>query len=89
MDFVVTTYGFVLFSYWDELYPEQSEITSTQLFELGFGKSFGWGTNTESEVLEQLSEKQIIRLNKQLMPYTVLRLADLSYLTNNLYSELC
>lgn len=82
-------YSFILFEYWDEYYIDQAEISSIQLDELNFGKVFGWSETTEYTVLECLAEKDIIRLNRQLMPYTILRLTDKEDLISKLYSELC
>ena len=62
------------------------------LFCLSYGmkcKLFGWDEQKEYEVLEQLSDKGIIRLNRQLVPYTILRLTDKDTVMERLYSELC
>ena len=82
-------YATVLWGYWDEYYPEQDEISSVQFAELGFGKAFGWDVKNEYEVMEHLADKELIRMNRQLMPYTILKLATEDELINNLYSELC
>lgn len=74
---------------WDEFYPEQDEISSVQFAELGFGKAFGWDLKAEYEVMEHLADRGLIRMNRQLMPYTILKLVTEDELTNNLYSELC
>ena len=39
-------------------------------------------------MLEHLSEIGIIRLNRQLVPYTILKLADKDAMIEKLYSEL-
>lgn len=82
-------YAYVLFEYWDEIFSAQEEISAIQLVELNFGKSFGWDEQHEYEALEHLSDKGIIRLNRQLVPYTILRLADKETIMEKLYSELC
>jgi hypothetical protein len=82
-------YAFILFELWDEMYGEQEEISSVQLAAVCFGKLFGWDEQKEYEVLEQLSDKGIIRLNRQLVPYTILRLTDKDTVMERLYSELC
>lgn len=82
-------YATVLWKYWDEFYPEQDEISSVQFAELGFGKVFGWDLKAEYEVMEHLADRGLIRMNRQLMPYTILKLVTEDELTNNLYSELC
>ena len=82
-------YALVLWSLWDDEYSKQDEISSIQLDELSFGKVFGWNLEQEYKVLEALSDKGIVRLNRQLMPYTILRLTSNDVLMDRLYSELC
>lgn len=82
-------YAYILFELWDELFIEQEEISSIQFAELNFGKVFGWDESSEYEVLEHLSDKGIIRLNRQLVPYTIFRLSDKDEVMKRLYSELC
>ena len=82
-------YAFILFELWDELFADQEEISSVQFDSLNFGRIFGWNEQREYEVLEHLSDKGIIRLNRQLVPYTILRLTDKNMVMEKLYSELC
>lgn len=82
-------YAFVLLEYWKEAYPDQDEITSDQLKEFHFGDVFGWDMQEEYVILEHLADKGILRLNRQLMPYTVLKMAESGDLVDKLYSELC
>jgi len=81
-------YAYILYSYWDEVVPNQNEISSDELETICFRQSFGWNLKEEYDVLEKLSDKGVIRLNRQLMPYTILRLVDKSDLLDKLYSEL-
>lgn len=81
--------AYILWEYWEELFPEQEEISSVQLEELRFGKAYGWDTQTEYKVLEHLADEGLIRMNRQLMPYTILRLVDKNTLAERLYSKLC
>jgi hypothetical protein len=85
----IYVYAYVLLSYWEEFFSEQDEITSVQLDELGFGEAFGWDTQDEYQVLEKLSDMGLIRMNRQLMPYTILRQMDEDNIAGKLYSELC
>jgi len=82
-------YAYILDSYWEELFPDQAEISSVEFEKLGFGSCFCWDSKTEYEVLEKLSDKGLIRMNRQLMPYTILKLTDKDELLDKLYSELC
>lgn len=86
-------YGYILFEYWDKLKQKEDmasndEITITELEKLGFHHVFGWGIDKLNYVLERLSERELIRLNKQLMPYTILRLTTKESLLKLIYSEL-
>ena len=85
----IYVYAYTLLSYWDEIFPDQDEITSNQLVNLCYGNAFGWDTQAEYQVLEQLSDYGIIRMNRQLMPYTILKLIEKDNLIVKLYSELC
>lgn len=82
-------YALALFEYWDEIYLDQKEISSVQLQAVGFGKCFGWNEMKEYEILEYLSDKGIIRLNRQLAPYTILRFFEKDEIIEKLYSQLC
>jgi len=82
-------YAYVLWEYWNESFTEQDEISSIQLEQLSFGKAFGWDVQTEYIILEHLADKGLIRMNRQLMPYTILKLVDKDTLVERLYSELC
>ncbi|MFT4144308.1 MAG: hypothetical protein QM644_07600, partial [Mobilitalea sp.] len=82
-------YTYILFEYWDELFDNQEEISSIQLEALNYGKVFGWDMQTEYELLQHLSDKGLLRLNRQLMPYSILRLVDKDAVLGKLYSELC
>ncbi len=82
-------YAWVLWVYWEELHSKQEEISSIQFAELGFGKAFGWDTQSEYEVMEHLADRGLIRMNRQLMPYTILKLTKKEALIGRLYSELC
>ncbi len=93
----VYLYAYVFFIYWNEWYENtqgsdvisKDEITSEQLKEIGFRFPFGWSEKEEYDVLECLSDKNLIRMNRQLSPYTIRRLTDEETLIGELYSELC
>lgn len=85
----IYAYAIAFLTYWNEMYPSQDEITSVQMDELHFGEVFGWDMQSEYAVLEHLSDKGIIRMNRQLTPYTILKLVDVEELYCRLYSELC
>ena len=80
--------GYIFYDLWNHVFSDEVEITSTQLEELGFRNCFGWNRGDEQEILEQLSDSGLIRINKQLTPFTVIRLDDINHVLQNLYSEL-
>lgn len=82
-------YAYVLMEYWEEFYSNRDEITSSQLRELHYGDVFGWNILEEYEAIEHLADKGIVRLNRQLMPYTILKLLESEDVVGRLYSELC
>lgn len=82
-------YAYILYELWDEMFQNQEEISSVQFSTLNYGKIFGWNEQREYEVLEHLSDRGIIRLNRQLVPYTILRLTEKDAVIKRLYSELC
>lgn len=82
-------YAYILWMLWDEQIANQDEISSIQFESLNFGDIFGWNEEQEYKVLENLSDAGIIRLNRQLMPYTILKLISIDVLVDKLYSELC
>lgn len=85
----IYAYAIAFLTYWNEIYPGQDEITSIQMDELHFGEVFGWDLQSEYEVLEHIADKDIIRMNRQLMPYTILKLVKVEELYCRLFSELC
>ena len=87
-DECIYAYALALLEFWRESFPEQDEISSVELDTLAFGKSFGWDTQKEYEVLEYMSDRGFIRMNRQLMPYTILKLVDIDEIISLLYSEL-
>lgn len=81
-------YGYELLSEWDSCYPNMPEITSEQVNALACNTCLGFTENQWFEVLEQLASKGICRVNKQLSPFTVVRLTTMQALAEKLYSLL-
>ncbi len=86
-DFVYL-YAYILFCYWDEVYTDRIEITADEFAELKFGSKLNFDIQTEYKVLELLNEKGLIRLNRQLTPYTIMKTTVKEELIKKLYSEL-
>ena len=81
-------YAYTLFSSWDKKYSGTQEITADQITEMKWNKRFGFDEDEMLYALEQLEAKQLIRLNKQLVPYTVIRNAETADVLPHLYELL-
>ncbi|MBR1592828.1 MAG: hypothetical protein IJ666_07450 [Ruminococcus sp.] len=81
-------YAYALFSTWDKKYPETQEITADQIIGMKWNKHFGFDEDEMLFALEQMEGKQLIRLNKQLRPYTVIKNADTADVLPHLYELL-
>lgn len=81
-------YAYTLFSSWDRKCPETQEITADQIMDTKWNKRFGFDEDEMLFALEQMEGKQLLRLNKQLVPYTVIRNADAADVLPHLYELL-
>ena len=81
-------YAYILYEYWEIKYPNSNEISSVEFEKLNFGSAFCWTKKEESEILEKLSEKRLIRLNKQLSPYTILKITSKENLIDKLFDDM-
>lgn len=81
-------YGYELLREWDIIYPTNPEITADEVNMLACSTSMGLTESQWFEVLEQLSAKGICRINKQLSPFTVVRLSNTESLVDKMYSLL-
>ena len=81
-------YAYFIYVLWDALYPDEDEITGNQFDSLTFGSYLNLDFKKSYEILEHLSDAGIIRLNRQLTPYTLLRLTTKEELETRLYDNL-
>lgn len=81
-------YVYSLFSSWDRKYPGTQEITADHIIEMKWNKRFGFDEDEMLFAFEQMEGKQLIRLNKQLVPYTIIRNADTADVLPHLYELL-
>lgn len=86
---LIYVYAYALLYEWEKAFPVQQEITASELNSLHIGETFGLPASTFYEVLESLTERGIVRFNRQLAPYTLLRLHQSESMIPLLYSELC
>lgn len=81
-------YGYDLMREWDAMYPDSPEITADEIRYLACATCFGLTETQWFEVLEMLASRGICRINKQLSPYTIVRLGTTISLIDKLYSLL-
>jgi hypothetical protein len=80
-------YAYVLLHEWEHLYTEQ-EITADMFDSINLWATFGWDKYKEYQVLEKLSDLRVIQFNRQLSPYTILRLTTSDSMIDKIYSLL-
>lgn len=81
-------YGYFIYVLWEDLYPDEDEITGDQFENLKFGNYLNLDFKKSYEILEHLSDSGIIRINRQLTPYTLLKLTTKEELVKRLYDNL-
>lgn len=88
-DVMLYVYSYALFSVWDRVLSSEQEITTDQIImNLKWNKRFGFDEDEMMYALEKMEEINILKLNKQLMPVTVIRIADTDSLLPHLYDFL-
>ncbi len=82
-------YAYALFDNWERLLSTKREITSTELIEeLSFGKIFGFNVETVSDVLDLLADENLLIINRQLFPITIIKNSTAQSCVSLLYSRL-
>lgn len=85
----IYVYGYTLLKDWEEVYPNQKEITILNVLNnLKWGKPFGFEYDDILEALELMEEYNLVKLNKQLSPLTIIKLEESNEAKYNLYSML-
>lgn len=88
-DSMMYVYSYGLLSSWERVFPTEYEITSDQLAEkLNWGKRFGFDDDEILYALEKIENVGIIKLNKQLVPYTMIKTSETSSVLPHLYDLL-
>lgn len=85
----IFVYAYALLYEWEHIFPRTLEITADEIPQLQFGNTFGWDMQKQYEALEHLCEKGIIRMNRQLSPYTIIKQRCSDEMIPLLYSLLC
>lgn len=81
-------YAYDLFSEWDALYAEKNELTADEMFRMKNAACFGLTEDGWFEALEMIAGKNLIRINRQLTPFTIIRNASTEVVIPQLYSLL-
>ena len=85
-DSMLYVYAYGLLSSWERVFPSEQEITSDQLsLKLYWGKRFGFDDDEILFALERLEDSGIIKLNKQLVPYTLIKISEAASILPHLY----
>jgi len=82
-------YAYTLLYEWEQMYPNNSEISSVELEGLKFASAFGFNQTIVNQILAQISEKNLIKINGQLSPFTVIKTTKSEDILSLLYSLLC
>lgn len=82
-------YAYGLLYEWEGMYPDRKEITGDELRSLNLSATFGLSKNAFSNLLHRLEEDGILRLNRQLVPFTAIKSATSKEMIPKLYSLLC
>lgn len=81
-------YAYSLLLEWENIFPKEKELTARQLDELRFGAIYGWNSELEYSVLQQICDLGVIGMNNQLIPFTIKKYLSSDDLVDKLYSLL-
>jgi hypothetical protein len=82
-------YVYTLFYEWEQVYPDNNEISAIELDGLKFASAFGFNQTIVNQMLARISEKGLIKINGQLSPFTVIKTTKSEDILSLLYSLLC
>lgn len=82
-------YGYALLDCWDRIFSDKKELSFDQVVEdMSYGKIFGLNSEEIDSVLCSLEEKQIVSINRQLFPVTIVRTIQTQDIIAQIYSQL-
>lgn len=82
-------YALALLDLWEQLLPDRKEITFEELMDqLKFGNYLGFNIEDCNSVLDSLTDENIISVNRQLVPATIIKLQNTSDVVPLLFSRL-
>lgn len=85
----INCYSYTLLNDWEKNLNSESEITLTDVVnKLKWNKGFGFDYETTLEVIDEISSKGYIKINKQLNPVTIIRVIEAKDIIPRLYEDL-
>lgn len=84
----VNCYAYTLLKDWEDLMSEDEITINDITYKLKWNKGFGFDYETTMEVLDDISSKGYIKLNKQLNPVTIIRKCKSNDIINKLYKDI-
>lgn len=88
-DDMIYVYAYAMMNSWNSIFPNKTEITLLELMEdMAFGRIFGFSDESVNELLDELADEGLVKVNRQLFPATIIRMSDAEELIPQLYSRL-
>jgi len=82
-------YASMLFLEWDSYFPNRKEISFLELTkDIGWSYVYGWSDKETLEVLDLMSDKNLLFLNRQLTPITIVRKSNTEEVLEKIYDLL-
>lgn len=81
-------YAYELLTEWDSVYPGKTEITADEMNLMHHEACFGLSSSDWFTILEMMASRNLIRLNRQLVPFTIIRSSNITDIIPKLYSLL-
>lgn len=86
---LIFVYAYALFDSWERIAPDRCEITDLMLKDnMGFGKMFGFSEDECGYVIDSLRDENLLAVNRQLYPMTIIRTTNSLDVIPRLYSRL-
>ena len=82
-------YAYGLLYEWENHFPNRKELTADELRDLEMATTFGLSLDVFGELLQRMADAEIIRFNRQLVPFTVIQNRSSEDMIPLLYSLLC
>lgn len=79
-------YGYTMLYSWEKYFKDKIEINIYDIIDnMRWSSKFGFDYNTTLEVLDELQDLGLIKLNKQLTPITIVKISNSKDIMENMY----